>query len=366
MPRYVGTPDFDHHDTGRIGVMLVNSGTPDSPSTGDVRRFLGNLLGDPRVVELPRALWLPILHGIILRTRPARSARRYRALWTERGSPLMVLSESLRDTLAGELARRLIAPIAIELAMLYSRPSVPEALARLEAAGARRLLVVPLFPQYCGTTTGAVFDQVNAEIGRRRWLPEVRHVADYHDEPCYVEALRASIAEHWAARGRTQHLVMSFHGIPDAYFRKGDPYFCKCQRTARLVADELNLRDGEWSVSFQSRFGPGRWLQPYTDELLTALPARGVKSVTVACPGFAVDSLETLDEIAVEDRARFLAAGGERFEYVPALNDRREHARALADLVARHCGGWAWADPAQACCARNSSERRSASAAASG
>lgn len=340
MPCYVGSGDFRHRGTERVGIMLVNSGTPDSPAPGDVRRFLRNLLSDPRIVELPRALWLPILHGIILTTRPHRSARRYRKLWTPAGSPLLALSRGLHARLAAELAQRVLAPVSIELAMLYARPSVDEALQRLLAAEARYLLVVPLFPQYCGTTTGAVFDQVSRALGQLRWIPETRFVTDYHDEPAYIEALRASIAAHWDRHGRTEHLVLSFHGIQEAHFRKGDPYYCKCQRTSRLLAEELGLQEGQWSVSFQSRFGRGRWLQPYTSELLAALPGRGIRSVTVACPGFAMDSLETIDEIDGEDRGRFLAAGGARFEYVPALNDRPEHARALADLVVRHCGGW--------------------------
>jgi ferrochelatase len=348
MPRYLGTPDFRHDGAERIGVLLVNSGTPDSPEPRDVRRFLRNLLSDPRVVELPRALWLPVLHGIILRTRPMRSARKYRRIWTDKGSPLLILSNSLRDALANEIAQRVLAPISIELGMMYARPSMEEAVQRLVDAGARRLLVVPLFPQYCGTTTGAVFDHTSAVLQRMRWMPEMRFVAEYHDEPGYIEALRASIAGHWAnTGGRTQHLLMSFHGVPDAYFRKGDPYFCKCHKTARLIADELNLRDDEWSVSFQSRFGPGRWLKPYTAETIKALPTRGVKSVTVVCPGFAVDCLETVEEIADQGKRDFLAAGGQRFEYVPALNARADHARALADVISQHCAGWTRVDLAE-------------------
>lgn len=344
MPRYLGSADFRHDGAERIGVLLVNSGTPDSPATRDVRRFLANLLSDPRVVEFPRALWLPLLHGVILRTRPFRSARKYRKVWTPEGSPLLKLSESLRDALSNEMAQRVLAPLSIELGMLYAQPTVEQAIKRLIDAGARRLLVLPMFPQYCGASTAAVYDQVGQVLRRLRWIPEVRYIAEYHDEPAYIEALRASIAAHWGAHGRTQHLLFSFHGIPDAYFRKGDPYFCKCQKTARLVADELNLRDGEWSVSFQSKVGPGKWLKPYTDEYLEALPTRGIRSVTVVTPGFAVDCLETLEEIDIDDRKRFMEAGGERFEYVPALNARETHARALAELIARHCAGWTRVD----------------------
>lgn len=338
--KYRGSPSFEHAEPERIGVLLVNSGTPDSPSTRDVRRFLGRLLGDPRVVELPRALWLPLLHGIILRTRPFRSARKYRRIWGEDGSPLLHHSRKLRDAVAQQLGQRVLAPVAVEIGMLYARPGVDEGLARLRDAGARRILVLPMFPQYSGVTTGAVYDQVHAELARWRWVPELRFIAEYPDQPAYIEALRHGVSAHWAAHGRTDHLLMSFHGIPDQYFREGDPYFCKCQRTARLLADELNLAEGDWSLSFQSRYGPGKWLQPYTDDTIESLPARGVRTLTVVCPGFAADCLETLEEIAIENRERFLAAGGERFEYVPALNASPLHSKAIADLVTQHVQGW--------------------------
>jgi ferrochelatase len=339
--RYISSPDFHRDGAERIGILLVNSGTPASPAPKDVRRFLAGLLGDPRVVELPRALWLPILHGLILPFRPRRSARKYRKIWTKAGSPLLVLSEKLRSELIGTLAQRMLAPLSIELGMMYGgEPSVPQALTRLRESGAQRILVLPLFPQYCGATTGAAYDQVNAELRHWRWLPELRYVAEYHDYPGYIDALRASVVQQWETNGRTQHLLMSFHGIPERYFHKGDPYFCKCQKTARLLADELLLKDNEWSVSFQSRFGRDAWLKPYTSTVLEEMPSRGNRRVTVVCPGFAIDCLETLEEIEMENRDIFMAAGGEQFQYVPALNARQEHARFLADLIARHCQGW--------------------------
>jgi protoporphyrin/coproporphyrin ferrochelatase len=339
--RYISSPDFHRDGAERIGILLVNSGTPASPAPKDVRKFLAGLLGDPRVVELPRALWWPILHGLILPLRPYRSAKKYRKIWTREGSPLLALSEKLRSELIGTLAQRMLAPLSIELGMMYGGdPSVPQALTRLRESGAQRILVVPLFPQYCGATTGAAYDQVNNELRRWRWLPELRYVAEYHDYPEYIDALRASVTQQWEAHGRTQHLLMSFHGIPERYFHKGDPYFCKCQKTARLLADELLLKDNEWSVSFQSRFGRDAWLKPYTSTVLTEMPSRGTRGVTVVCPGFAIDCLETLEEIEMENRDVFMAAGGEQFQYVPALNARQEHARFLADLIARHCQGW--------------------------
>jgi protoporphyrin/coproporphyrin ferrochelatase len=338
--RYVSSPDFQHDGAERIGILLVNSGTPAAPDARAVRRFLARFLADPRVVELPRALWLPLLYALVLPLRPGRIARRYRRIWSGSGSPLKHLSERLRTELATTLAQHVLAPLSVELGMLYGSPAVPEALARLRAAGAQRILVLPLFPQYCGATTGAVYDQVSTELRRWRWLPELRLIAEYHDHPGYIEALRGSVAEHWAAHGRTGHLLMSFHGIPERYFHQGDPYFCKCQKTARLLADELLLREQEWSVSFQSRIGPSAWLKPYTRAVLEAMPGRGVRDVTVVCPGFAVDCLETLEEIDIENRECFTRAGGQRFQYVPALNARAAHALALADLIVEHCQGW--------------------------
>ncbi len=338
--RYKGLAGFDHEATERLGILLVNSGTPDSPRIGDVRRFLARLLGDPRVVELPRALWLPLLHGVILQTRPFRSSRKYRRIWTESGSPLLLHTARLRDRLTHELATRVLAPTVVEYGMLYAKPTVPTALERLRAAGARRILVLPMFAQYSGASTAPVFDQVMSELGRWRWVPELRIVNEYHEHPGYIAALAASVREHWQRHGQTEHLLMSYHGIPEKYFRKGDPYFCKCQKTSRLLADELNLPDGTWTVAFQSKYGPGLWLKPYTEDVLVAMPARGIRSVTVVCPGFAVDCLETLEEVDIENRARFLAAGGTDFQYVPALNARAEHAVALADLIAQHVQGW--------------------------
>jgi protoporphyrin/coproporphyrin ferrochelatase len=320
----------------RIGILLVNSGTPQAAQAGAVRAFLARFLADPRVVELPRALWLPFLYTVILPWRPRRIARKYRLIWTAAGSPLRELTERLRSSLAAALAQRMLAPLAVEAGMLYSPPEIRAALERLRASGAQHLLVLPLFPQYCGATTGAAYDRVSAELMRWRALPALQFIAEYHDHPGYIEALRASVSEHWQACGRSAHLLISFHGIPERYAEAGDPYYSQCHRTARLLADELLLREGEWSVSFQSRFGQAQWLKPYTREVLSAMPARGVREVSVLCPGFAVDCLETLEEIDIENRAVFMRAGGERYDYVPALNARASHAQCLADLIAQH------------------------------
>ena len=326
--------------TERIGILLINSGTPAAAQPAAVRAFLARFLADPRVVELPRLLWLPLLYGLILPWRPRRVARKYRLIWSAAGSPLRDLTERLRAGLADALAQRMLAPLSVEAGMLYSDPDVPAALRRLRDGGAGRLLVLPLFPQYSGATGGAAWDQVSGELRRWRSVPDLQFVADYHDHPGYIEALRGSVSEHWQARGRTSHLLMSFHGIPERYRRAGDPYFDRCQTTARLLADELLLREGEWSVGFQSRFGPADWLQPYTRTVLAGMPARGVREVSVVCPGFAVDCLETLEEIDLENRQAFMRAGGQRFEYVPALNAGARHAQCLADLIAERCRGW--------------------------
>jgi ferrochelatase len=323
-------------DAARTGVLLVNSGTPDAASAPAVRAFLARFLADPRVVDLPRALWLPLLHLLILPFRPRAVARRYQSIWRDSGSPLRELTLGLRDELSRALECGTTAAPAIEVGMLYSSPDVGAALARLRAGGVGRLVVLPLFPQYCGATTGAVSDRVSTELKRSAYTPEVRFVEHYHDDPAYIEALRASVAEHWRTHGRTAHLLMSFHGIPERRVRQGDPYYDECRETAALLARALELAEDQWSVSFQSRFGPAGWLKPYTSTVLAAMPGLGTREVTVVCPGFAVDCLETLEEIAIGNRGVFLGAGGQRYDYVPALNASMRHALCLAQLIGRH------------------------------
>ena len=340
MP-YRSSPDSRHDSAAHIGVLLVNSGTPASLAPRDVRSFLKGLLSDPRVVELPRALWLPILYGFILPLRPSRIARKYQSIWTPEGSPLVAISSRLRTELTRALAQRVPTKLSVELGMLYSPPSVRDSLARLREEGVRQLLVLPLFPQYSGSTTGAVHDRINHELRDWRWLPELRFVSDYHVEPDYIEALRASVADVWSTQGRTKHLVISFHGIPLRYAQSGDPYFRKCRETAQRLAAALGLAEGEWTATFQSRFGAAEWLKPYTIDYVAELPKRGVDELTVVCPGFAIDCLETLEEIDVENRKAFMGAGGRKFLYVPALNARTTHAEFLASLIARHSHGWA-------------------------
>jgi ferrochelatase len=331
--------------------LLVNTGTPAEPRSGAVRRFLAHFLSDPRVVELPRALWLPLLYGLVLPLRAPRSAHRYRLIWQSEGSPLRVHSAALRSALERALpeddwsgAAPSAAQPRIDLAFLYSEPSVGRVLEVLRGAQIRRLLVLPLFPQVSGTTTGAVYDQVGAALHRWRTLPELRLISDYHDEPLYIASLAESVREHWQLHGQSEaHLLISFHGIPESYVRAGDAYADQCRRTAALLAAQLQLPAAQWTVSFQSRFGAARWIGPATSTLLTELPQRRVRAVTVICPGFAADCLETLEEIDLEGRAMFLKAGGERFDYVPALNARPQHVHVLATLLRRSAADW-WKD----------------------
>ena len=320
-----------------LGVLLSNLGTPDDPSPGAIRRFLHEFLSDPEVIRVPRWIWLPILHGFILRVRPARVAAAYRAIWTEGGSPLLWHSRRQEQALQGVLeARRPAAPVTVALGMRYGRPSIVDALVALRRAGAEALVVLPLYPQRSETTSGSTEAAVRRELARGRWALTPRFVEGYHLYPAYVEALAQSVREHWAARGRAERLLLSFHGLPKRYCDEGDPYAVQCHATAQRLAQRLGCRDREWAIGFQSRVGRSEWLRPYTDELLVAWGRRGVGHVQVLCPGFAADCLETLEEIAIGEAVRFREAGGRRLEYIPALNDRPGHVAALAGLVLEH------------------------------
>ena len=330
---------FSHDQPARAGILLANLGTPDAPTPAAVRRYLAEFLWDRRVVELPRPLWWLILHGVILRIRPARSARKYQIIWTPEGSPLLAISQRQAAAVAAMLMERYPGPIQVAIGMRYGNPSIAAALAELRAANVQRLLVLPLYPQYSAATVASTFDAVAAELRTWRWLPELRFIAQYHDDPGYLDALAAHI--HAARADQPgERLLFSFHGLPKRNLLAGDPYYCQCQKTARLVAERLGLQPEQWAVAFQSRFGGAEWLQPYASVLLAEWAKAGVKSVDVACPGFAADCLETLEEIALENRQVFLAAGGERYRYLPALNDDPAHIAALADLMSRHAAGW--------------------------
>ena len=337
--KHAPEPSFQHGEPERTAVLLVNLGTPDAPTAPALRRYLAQFLGDPRVVEIPRALWLPILHGVILRVRPRRSAAKYATIWTEEGSPLAVWTARQAVMLAGYLGER-GHPVTVRHAMRYGNPSVARQLDALRDAGATRVLVLPLYPQYSAATTASAFDAVYAWAGRARRVPELRFVNQYHDDPGYIRALARRLEDHWATHGRPDRLVLSFHGVPERTLRLGDPYHCQCQKTARLLGERLSLRPEQMAVTFQSRFGKAKWLEPYTEPTLVALARAGVKRVDVACPGFTSDCLETLEEIAQEARAAFLQAGGGEFHYVSCLNDRPDWIAALAELAIRHLQGW--------------------------
>ncbi|MDA7995604.1 MAG: ferrochelatase [Gammaproteobacteria bacterium] len=317
----------------RIGVLLTNLGTPDSCAPGDVRRYLREFLSDRRVVGLPRILWLPLLHGVVLNTRPRKSANAYAKIWRDDGSPLLVFSRMQQRKLQRRFDE---SAVVVELGMRYGNPSIAAALEKLHAAGARKVLVLPLYPQYCSATTASTFDALGAAFARRWHLPALRFVDHYHDHPKYIAALARSVRAH----NSDGVLVMSFHGIPEAFADAGDPYPAQCKTTARLLADELKLADDEWRLSFQSRFGPARWLQPGTEETLAALAQDGVQSVRVICPGFSADCLETLEEIAIGGRETFLQAGGRHFEYIPCMNDEDAHIDALQEIIRANLGDW--------------------------
>jgi ferrochelatase len=337
---YEGEPQFRHGEASRIGVLVCNLGTPTAPTTAALRAYLRHFLGDPRVIELPRWQWLPILHLFVLTMRPAKSAALYRKVWTPEGSPLLLGTRKVAAKLRNALTPRVSSGVEVEVAMRYGEPSTHAALRALAARGCRRVLVLPLYPQYSGTTTASTFDDVFASLQRTRWVPELRTVASYHDDPAYVGALAASIREHWAAHGRGARLQLSFHGIPKRYFESGDPYYCECQTTARLLAAALEVPREEILVTFQSLFGKEEWLRPYTDETVKRLGAEKLASLDILCPGFAVDCLETLEEIDGLNREFFQHAGGGAYRYVACLNDRTDHVEALAGIVMRHLAGW--------------------------
>jgi ferrochelatase len=357
MTGYLGTPDFAHGRTSTAGVLLVNLGTPDAPTPAAVRRYLAEFLWDPRVIEMPRALWWLVLHGVILRVRPRRSARAYGKIWTPDGSPLMIESRRLATALGERLRSGHDDRVQVELAMTYGNPSIGDALERLRSAGVRRLLVLPMYPQYSATTTAAVFERATKELSRWRWIPELRVVNQYWEEEAYIDAIAASIATHWQSHGR-KHLLFSFHSIPKRYFTAGDPYHCFCQATARLVATRLGLTDGAWSLGFQSRFGREEWMKPYVDVLLHDYSHTGPKQVTVICPGFATDCLETLEEICMQNREMFLSHGGEAFDYVPCLNAGDAQVDLYERVIESHAHGWPEFSGSDDAAAREDSKRR--------
>jgi len=340
MPYYRAVAPAAAETPERIGVLLVNLGTPDSPSYFAVQRYLREFLGDRRVIDTSRFIWLPILYGIVLPLRPIRTLRNYRKIWMQDGSPLAVYSQRLANKIDAQLRDRWGDGVRVALGMTYGNPSIASAIHALAEQNARRLLVLPLYPQYCSSTTGSVFDRAARELRRWRWLPETRFVNDYYADPGYIRAVAASIEEHWRQVGERSHLLFSYHGIPAVYVKEGDPYKAQAEETTRLVVARLGLGADEWSHCYQSRFGSVVWLQPYTEDTLKELAKRGLKKLTIVSPSFAVDCLETLEEVAIEYRDKFRELGGEQLTLVPALNDDPRHVEVLTSIIGKHLDGW--------------------------
>lgn len=337
--RFEPEPPHQHGKPGRTAIVLVNLGTPDAPTAAAVRPYLKQFLSDPRVVEIPKALWWFILNGAILPFRSGKSAHKYASIWTAEGSPLLVHTTRQAMLLRGALGER-GHQVEVVAAMRYGNPSLPSVLDRLRAEGCERVLVLPAYPQYSGTTTASTFDAVFSHYARVRNVPELRLVRHYHDDPGYIEALRQSVQKHWEAHGRPDKLIMSFHGVPKRTLMLGDPYHCECHKTARLLATALGLSPQQYLVTFQSRFGKAEWLQPYTAPTLQKLAKEGVRRVDVMCPGFTSDCLETLEEIDMEVRADFLTAGGAEYHYIPCLNEAPAWIAAMASICERQMQGW--------------------------
>lgn len=332
-------PDYAHGSSLRTGVLLINLGTPDAPTAKALRVYLKEFLSDPRVVEIPKFVWWPILNGIILNVRPKKSAVKYESVWMEEGSPLRVYTERQANLVRDELANRGM-DVDVEYAMRYGNPSIASVLERMRARGLRRLLVLPMYPQYSASTTATAFDVLFNEFTSMRNQPDLRVIRSFHDHKPWIAAIAASIRRHWERHGRGDMLLFSFHGVPKRSLLKGDPYHCECHKTARLVAESLGLQKDQWRLAFQSRFGKAEWLKPYTSEVIQELPKQGVKTLDVVCPGFTADCLETLEEIAMEGKEDFLHAGGEQYRYIPCLNDDPKGIAAFADLVQEHLAGW--------------------------
>ncbi len=346
--KYIGTPNFEHGTTEKLGVLVVNLGTPTAPETRAVRRFLAEFLSDPRIIELPRWLWNILLHGIILRFRPSRSAKAYREVWSdETGSPLLSISRQQEHALRQELTERFGDHVRVALGMRYGEPSIDSAIAELESANVRRMIVLPMYPQYSGTTTASVFDAVTDRLQKTRWIPELRFINQFCDHKAFVQSLAASVRESWDANGRGDLLVTSYHGIPKRYLTNGDPYHCLCHKTSRLLGEELGIAADKILVVFQSRVGREEWLRPYCDETMKTLPQNGIKNIDVLCPAFAADCLETIEEISGENREYFEEHGGERYQYIACLNDRPDFVSFLGDLIEQHAQGWPEADAAR-------------------
>jgi len=333
VSRYKGNNDLSDVNQKRIGVLLTNLGTPEQPSSSALRNYLREFLSDPRVVEIPRIVWLIILHGIILRIRPAKSAKLYQKIWSDAGSPLLVISEQQKEKVASQLAKKFGDDVIVELAMRYGKPSITSVLNRFRQLSVHKIVVMPLYPQYAGPTTGSTFDAVTGEIKQWRWIPSLHFIGSYHDHPLYIKALANSVQEHINQYGKPDKLVLSYHGMPELFHQWGDPYFEFCHKTTELLTEKLAFETTDFIMTFQSRFGKAQWLKPYTDETLASLPDQGIKNIAIISPAFSADCLETLEELEKENRDIFMDAGGQEYRYISALNDREDHIEALVSII---------------------------------
>jgi len=335
MPRFIPHQDIQHSQTSKVGILVTNLGTPDAPTSSALRRYLREFLWDRRVVEIPRAIWWFMLNFLVLPTRPKQSAKAYQKVWTKEGSPL--LTNSLKQV---EKLRQQFPDAQVELAMRYGNPSIESGLKKLKSANVNRLLIFPLYPQYTSSTVGSTFEAISAELNKWRLIPDLRFISQYHAHPAYITAMADHIQDHWKQHGQAELLIFSFHGIPTFHIDQGDPYLHHCKVTAEKIIQALDLKPEQWKLTFQSRFGKAEWLQPYTDKTMKDLPSQGIKSLDIFCPGFPSDCLETLEEIAEENKEYFMQAGGEKFSYIPALNDTEDHIQALSDIIKQQTSDW--------------------------
>ena len=339
MLKYVGEKNYEHGSKEKVGILITNLGTPDQPNAKALKIYLKEFLSDPRVIEVPKIIWQFILRGFILQIRPKKSAAVYKSIWTDQGSPLLHISKQQLKAIREHL-RETHGNSVIELGMRYGNPSIKNALKKLQQKQVRKLLILPLYPQYCAATTGSTFDAVSNILQKWRWIPELRFINQYFEEKHYIMALSDSIKEFWKQNNKPEKLIFSYHGIPKKYHLEGDPYHCFCLKTTRLIKESLNLSDEEVLTTFQSRFGSQEWLKPYTDKTLKELPKQGIKKIHIISPGFSADCLETLEELKVENKNYFIEAGGKDYKYIPCLNDNPSHIKFLSDLISKHTQGW--------------------------
>ena len=339
MSNFKGNELYIHGSGLKTGILLTNLGTPDEPTAPSLKTYLRQFLSDERVIETPKPIWWLILNGIVLRTRPAKSAKAYQSVWTDDGSPLLLYTKKQKNLIKEKLEKK-YSNLVFDIGMRYGNPSIAEGLNNLRKQNCDRIIVLPLYPQYCAATTGSTFDAVAFELQKWRWVPSLRFIGSYYDQPLYIQALKNSIEEFWSKNDKPKKLLFSYHGIPKKYLDKGDPYHCFCRKTTRLVAESMNLPEDNYMTTFQSRFGPAEWLQPYTDKTIESLAKEGTDDIHVISPAFSSDCLETIEELNEENREIFMENGGKKFGYIPCLNDRDDHILLLTSLLENELHGW--------------------------